>query len=380
MPAYAELQVTSNFSFLRGASHPEELVVQAQALGLAGIALTDRNSLAGIVRAHQQAKELGLRCLVGCRLDLACGTSLLCWPTDRPAYARLSSLLTHGKRQAAKGGCTLTLDDVLAHDEGQVMALLPPEDPDASFAALARRLRQRWTRLYLVLTHRYAGDDVRRLADIADLARTTGLRPLATNDVHYHHPDRRPLQDVVTCIRGHARIAEAASLLFPNAERHLKPPAEMARLFRDCPHALESSLEILEACRFSLDELAYDYPIQADYDGRTPDQELARRAWSGAAWRYPGHLPAKVEQLIRHELALIAKLRYAPYFLTVHDIVEYARSPRHPLPGPRLGRQLGRLLRPGRHRGRPVPRRPPVRALRLGRARRAARHRRRFRA
>ena len=326
IPDYAELQVTSNFGFLRGASHPEELVVQAQALGLAAIALTDRNSLAGIVRAHQQAESSGVRFLVGCRLDLACGTSLLCWPTDRPAYARLSSLLTRGKRLAAKGGCTLTLEDVLAHDEGQLFALLPPETPDTAFVELARRLRQRWRQLYLVLSHRYAGDDAERLARLAELARDTGARPLATNDVHYHHPDRRPLQDVVTCIREHARIAEAAPLLFTNAERHLKPPEEMARLFRDHPQALESSLEIVERCRFSLGELAYDYPVQDLYDGRTPDQELERRVLAGAAWRYPGHLPAKVERQLRHELELIAKLRYAPYFLTVHDIVAYARS------------------------------------------------------
>ena len=326
MPAYAELQVTTNFAFLRGASHPEELVVQAQVLGLAGIAVTDRNSLAGVVRAYQQAKELDFRFLVGCRLDLTDGTSLLCWPTDRPAYARLSSLLTLGKRRAAKAGCTLTLDDVLGHDDGQVFALIPPEAPDAGFATLARRLRRHWRRLYLVLTHRYAGDDAGRLRDLADLAGAAGLRPLATNDVHYHHPDRRPLQDVVTCIREHVRIADAAPLLFPNAERHLKPPEEMARLFRDCPQALESSIEILERCRFSLKELAYDYPVQDSYDGRTPDQELARRAWAGAGRHYPGQIPPKVEAQIRHELALIAELRYAPYFLTVHDIVEYARS------------------------------------------------------
>ncbi|MFL5002849.1 MAG: error-prone DNA polymerase [Xanthobacteraceae bacterium] len=255
------------------------------------------------------------------------GTSLLCWPTDRPAYARLSSLLTHGKRLAAKGGCTLTLDDILAHDEGQVFALVPPPDaPDPSFVALARRLRRRWQRLYLVLSHRYAGDDAERLGRLAELARDTGLRPLATNDVHYHHPDRRPLQDVVTCIREHARIVDAAPLLFANAERHLKPPAEMARLFRDYPQALESSLEIAERCRFSLGELAYDYPIQASYEGRTPDQELERRVFAGAEERYPDHLPEKVGRLLRHELELIAALRYAPYFLTVHDIVRYARS------------------------------------------------------
>ena len=327
MPAYAELQITSNFGFLRGASHPAELVVQAQALGLAGLALTDRNSLAGIVRAHAQAKASDIRFLVGCRLDLVDGTSLLCWPTDKPAYARLSSLLTHGKRLAAKGGCMLTLDDLLGHAEGQVLALLPPATPGAAFAELARRLRGQWgCRLYLALSHHHAGDDAQRLADLAGFARDAGIKPLATNDVHYHHPDRRPLQDVLTCIRAHRRITDAASLLFANAERHLKPPAEMARLFEDHPQALASTLEIVERCRFSLTELAYDYPVRADYDGRTPDEELAGRSFAGAGERYPGHLPAKVERQLRHELELIRQLRYAPYFLTVHDIVRFARS------------------------------------------------------
>jgi error-prone DNA polymerase len=311
--AFAELQITSNFGFLRGASHPEELVVQAQALGLAGLALTDRNSLAGIVRAHQQAEASGLRFLVGCRLDLVDGTSLLCWPTGKPAYARLSSLLT--------------LEDVLAHDAGQVFALLPPETPDAAFAELAARLHRRWQRnLYLALSHRYAGDDAPRLAELGRLARGIGIKPLATNDVHYHHPDRRPLQDVLTCIREHTKIQAAAPLLFANAERHLKSPGEMARLFRDHPDAIESTLEIVERCRFSLGELAYDYPTRDSYDDRTPDQELARRTWAGARERYPDRVPEKVERLIRRELELIRELRYAPYFLTVHDIVLYARS------------------------------------------------------
>ena len=325
--AYAELQVTTNFCFLRGASHPEELVATARDLGLAAIAVTDRNSLAGVVRAHQQAVATGLRLVVGCRLDLSEGISLLCWPTDRAAYARLSSLLTHGKRQAAKGGCVLTLDDVLAHDEGQVLALIPPETPDPTFAGLARRLAPRWRhRLHLVLNHRYAGDDAARLGRLGELARDCGIRPLATNDVHYHHPGRRPLQDVLTCIREHVRIADASALLAANAERHLKPPEEMARLFRDHPDALAAGLELLARCRFSLAELAYDYPVPDGYDGRTADQELARRVAAGAARRYPDGVPAKVARQLAHELELIARLRYAPYFLTVDDIVAYARG------------------------------------------------------
>ena len=325
--AYAELQVTSNFSFLRGASHPEELVEQAQALGLAGLALTDRNSLAGVVRAHAKAGELGLRFVVGCRLDLSDAPSILCWPTDRPAYARLSSLLTLGKRRAGKGRCELTLADVLAHAEGQVVALVPPEEPVGDLAPLLRELGRCWgSDLHLALSHLYRGDDAERIGRLAELARVCGVRLLATNDVHYHVPGRRALQDVVTCIREGVTIAEAGGRLFANAERHLKAPAEMARLFAAWPEALESSLAITERCRFSLGDLAYDYPVRDDYDGRTPDEELERRAWAGTAWRYPDHLPEKVRALIARELDLIRQLRYAPYFLTVHDIVAFARS------------------------------------------------------
>ncbi|MDF1585635.1 error-prone DNA polymerase [Marinimicrococcus flavescens] len=325
--AYAELQTTSNFSFLRGASHPEELVERAHALGLAGLALTDRNSFAGLVRAHGRAKELGLRFVPGCRLDLVDGTALLCWPRDRAAYGRLSSLLTLGKRRAAKAACMLTLDDVLAHAEGQVMALLPPDAPGEAFAGLLRHLRSHLGRdLFLAASHLYRGDDAARIDLLAGMARDASVRLLATNDAHCHDPARRRLQDVLTCIREHCTIAEAGRHLFANAERHLKPPAEMARLFRAHPGALESSLEILERCRFSLDELAYDYPVQDAYEGRTPDEELARRTWTGAAERYPDHLPEKVRQLLARELELIAELRYAPYFLTVHDIVLFARS------------------------------------------------------
>jgi error-prone DNA polymerase len=327
MPAYAELQVTSNFSFLRGAAHPEELVERAHELGLAGLALTDRNSLAGVVRAHVKAKELGVRFVVGCRLDLEGGTSLLCWATDRPAYARLSSLLTLGKRRAAKAECRLALADVEAHAEGQLLALVPSERPDAAFADLAAHLGRRWRRrLWLAVSHRYGGDDAARIERLAALAREVRVPPLATNDVHYHVPERRALQDVVTCIREHTTLVAAGGRLLPNAERHLKPPAEMARLFRRHPEALEASLEILERCRFSLDELAYDYPVRESYDGRTPQEELARRTWLGAEARYGGAVPEKVRRALAHELALIAELGFAPYFLTVDDIVSFARA------------------------------------------------------
>src|SRR5580700_2989134 len=240
---YAELQVTSNFSFLRGASHPDELVRQAALFGFAAIAITDRNSLAGIVRAHQAAKETGIRLIVGVRLDLRDGTSLLAFPEDRAAYGRLTTLLTLGKRRAPKGECHLDYGDVVAHGAGLVVALLPPEGADrvslAAHRETAARLAADFTgRAYLVVHHLYRGDDARRLARLAEIARTTGLKLLAAGDVLYHTPERRPLQDVLTCIREHCTIREAGFRLAANAERHLKPPREMARLLRGQEEAL----------------------------------------------------------------------------------------------------------------------------------------------
>ena len=327
MPAYAELEVTTNFSFLEGASHPEELVERAHELGLAALAVTDRNSLAGVVRAHVTAKRLGLRFLVGARIDLEDAPSVLLWPTDRKAYGRLCSLLTEGRRRAPKGSSSLRLEDLLAHAEGQLLAVLPPDAPDAVFAELLRRLRAALSdRLFLVAHFLYRGDDRERIDALADLAAATGGRLLATNAVLYHDPARRPLQDVLTCIREKVTLAEAGLRLEANAERHLKPPAEMARLFARWPEALEAGLAIARRCHFSLDELAYDYPVRESYEGRTPDEELVRRTREGAAERYPDHLPEKVKKLLEHELALVRELRYAPYFLTVHDIVRFARS------------------------------------------------------
>ncbi|MCX7630163.1 MAG: error-prone DNA polymerase [Geminicoccaceae bacterium] len=327
MPAYAELEVTTNFSFLEGASHPEELVERAEELGLSALAVTDRNSLAGVVRAHVTAKRVGLRFLVGARVDLEDAPSVLVWPTDRKAYGRLCSLLTEGRRRAPKGACSLLLADLLAHAEGQILGVLPPEEPDAAFAELLRRLHaELGDRLHLVAHFRYRGDDRERIDRLAELAVATGARLLATNAVLYHDPARRPLRDVLTCIRGKVTLAEAGLALEANAERHLKSPAEMARLFARWPQAIEAGLSIVARCRFSLDELAYDYPVQESYEGRTPDEELARRVREGARERYPDHLPEKVKKLLEHELALVRELRYAPYFLTVHDIVLFARS------------------------------------------------------
>ena len=319
---YAELQVTTNFSFLRGAAHPDELVVTAAALGHQAIAITDRNSLAGIVRAHHAAKEVGLRLVIGCRLDLRDGTSLLAFPEDRAAYGRLTRLLTLGKRRAPKGECHLDYADLVTHGDGQIVIVLPSEVEDF-VARIAADFRGR---AYLAAHHLYRGDDMRRLARLAALGEATELPLVATNDVLYHLPERRPLQDVLTCIREGCTIAEAGYRLAANAERHLKAPQEMARLFRGRVDTIERTLEIVERCRFSLDELRYEYPEEPGPEGQRPQQRLAELAWKGAAERFPEGVPDKVRGLIEHELQLIERLDYARYFLTVHDIVRFARQ------------------------------------------------------
>ena len=328
---YAELQAASNFSFLRGASHAEELVEEAARLGLAAIGIADRNTLAGAVRAHVAAKRAGIRLLTGARLDLADGASLLCYPRDRTAYGRLCRLLTLGQRRAGKGECVLHREDLLAHAEGQLLVALPPEHlcegARASFEAeLAGLHRAHDGPLYLAAHMLYRGGDRARLGRLAALAKRTGAPLLATNDVHYHRPERRPLQDVLTAVREHVTVAEAGWRLAANAERHLKDGAEIARLFRGHEEAVARSLEAASLCSFSLDELAYEYPDEPVPAGSTPQQHLEALAWKGAAWRYPDGIPEKVSAALRHELGLIGELDYAPYFLTVHDIVRFADS------------------------------------------------------
>jgi error-prone DNA polymerase len=325
MTDYAELQATSNFSFLRGASSPEELVVRAAQLGHAAFALTDCNTFAGIVRAHKAAKEMGIRFIVGCRLALRDGSSCLCFPIDRAAYGRLSRLLTLGKRRAPKAQCHLDYADLVAHGEGQILVALPPDVPDAAFAARLDNLAADFPgRIYLAAQHLYRGDDAKRLHRLAALAASVGVPLVATNDVLYHAPERRVLQDVVTCIREGCTIDAAGFRLAANAERHMKPAEEMCRLFRDHPDAVARTAEIAARCHFSLEELKYEYPDELAPAGTTPQQELVRLTWEGAARRYPDGIPDKIRTQIEHELNLIDKLKYAPYFLTVHDIVDFA--------------------------------------------------------
>jgi error-prone DNA polymerase len=330
---YAELHVASNFSFLRGASRPEDLVSTAALLGHTAAGISDRNTLAGVVRAHVAAKTVGIRLLVGARLDFEDGPSFLCYPFDRAAYGRLTRLLTRGKRRTTKGKCQLLLNDVLENGifecgRGQAMIVLAPDKLNADFRnALARARQQIKGDLYLAMNYLYHGNDKRRLAELALLGEQNHIPLLATNDVHAHIPERRPLQDVLTCIREGCTIKTAGFKLFANAERHLKPPAEMARLFRDYPDAIANTQKVVEACRFDLDEIKKtEYLVDQVPKGTTPQAELERLTWMGVDDRYPQGASDEVKQQIVRELALIAEQGYAPYFLTIRNIVHWARE------------------------------------------------------
>ncbi|EEE43213.1 error-prone DNA polymerase [Roseibium alexandrii] len=329
-PAYAELCAATNFSFLHGASHPEELVLQGAHLQLAALGICDRNSMAGVVRAHMAAKETGLKFVPGCRLAFLDGKpDLLYWPKDRGAYGTLTRLLTIGNRRAEKGACHLTLDDVSLLCPGSPAALiLPPglPDPDPVLKVL-EKLKSRFegTLRLAVALHRKA-EDRRRLALARNITHTAGVPMLAINDTLYHAPDRRPLQDVLTCIRLHERLETAGRQLQQNAERHLKPAEEILRLFESDPAPLHESLKILQEVQFSLDDLRYEYPEEPAGESASPQAELERLTLEGAKRRYPEGVPNKIRSTIDHELKLVADLDYAPYFLTVYDIVRFART------------------------------------------------------
>ncbi|HNO79668.1 MAG TPA: error-prone DNA polymerase [Phycisphaerae bacterium] len=328
---YAELCVTSNFTFLTGASHPDEFVCQAAQLGYHAIAITDHNSLAGIVRAHVAAKEVGIPLLVGCRLVFSepDWLQVLAYPTDRQAYGRLCRLLTVGKRRAPKGQCFLTLDDLVEHNAGLLAVVLVPMGFDVDASETLRTLRRVFDgdRLSMALTHAYGPEDEKRIDRVCTLAGKHRIPLAAINDVYYHTPERKSLQDVVTCIRSGCSLADAGFRLFPNGERYLKAPDEMARLFTNRREAIARTVAIAEQVRrFNLDELRYEYPDETCPSNMKPMDYLRQLAWEGADHRYPDGVPQKVCKQIEHEFSLIEELEYARYFLTVHDIVAFARS------------------------------------------------------
>jgi error-prone DNA polymerase len=323
---FVELGVTTPFSFLRGASDAIELAMRAYELGMDAIGVADRNTLAGVVRMHSAAKGAKMRPLIGCRLDLADAPSLLAYPIDREGYGRLSRLLSLGKMRSDKGECDISLAEVAELAEGIAFIAVPGDDFDA-FAHELPGLKEALPSLaHVAAAHCYRGDDLTRIERLDRLARGIGGTILATNDVHYHAPEKRPLQDVMTCIREKTTIREAGFLLHANAERQLKGPEEMARLFARWPHAISATREFADAIRFSLDELRYEYPRETVPEGRTPQQHLEHLTWQGAHQRWGEAIPYKVLTQLNHELKLIERLDFARYFLTVHDIVAFARS------------------------------------------------------
>ena len=386
---FVELGLVSCFSFLRGASDAVDLVLAAHMLGYDALGIADVNSMAGVVRIHTEAKTLKLRPVIGCRIETVEGLAFLAYPEDRAAYGRLCRLISAGRMQTLsgewqdKGVCEIDLALLAGHSEGVQLILLPPDDLEAEltiavpsnviplplaggvrggserselgdgptpnpsrkregsyitrsfgttpftapFADLLPHLvRQLSTLKHLAASYLYRGDDIARIGRLDELARAHGLGLLATNDVHYHAPERRALQDVMTAIRHKTTVAKAGHLLHPNAERHLKSPAEMQRLFARWPHAIRAAREVADACRFSLDELRYEYPEEIYPDGQSPQQFLESEVWQGAGRRYAEGVPETVRQTLERELALIAKLDLARYFLTIKDIVDFARG------------------------------------------------------
>ena len=367
MTPYAELCVTSNFTFLTGASHPEELVTRAAELGLVAVAITDRNSLAGVVRAYSALKELKRlaeepadhgapirgqarsdpssrraiapetpapviaalpRLIVGARLVLTDSvTEWVALPTDVAAYARLSRLLSLGKRRAPKGECHLTRADLIDWGKGLILIALPPDpmtgaDPRAEITPISSVFPGQ---CFVGAAPRYDGQDQPRLDRLAQLCQVSGLPMVAVGDVLLHRAARRPLADVLTCLRLGITIDAIGTHRLPNGERRLKSGNEMARLFHRYPAALRRSIDIADRCAFSLDQLRYQYPDEAS-NGEPAQDRLERLTREGLAWRYPAGPPPKIVHRVEKELRLIREVAYAPYFLTVYDIVAFARS------------------------------------------------------
>jgi error-prone DNA polymerase len=373
MTAYAELHCKTNFSFLEGASHAEELAATVRTLGYRALAVTDRDSLAGVVRAHVAAKEQGIKLIVGAELHFNDAPPVVVWAPDRRTYGRLCRLITAGRRRAEKGSCDLSFADLAAHADGLIAGVIL--SPEGATQLSPGREREPWVtgtqnplspegatqpvpccvapsglrsflgpgtnaapsglrqfrdlfgdRAYLLAELFRGPDDARRLDELQRLSRETGLPLLAANDVHYHSPARLPLHDVLTAIRTGATVATAGDALFLNAERHLRPMDEIVAAFAAASDAIARTIEVADRCTFTLDELRYEYPEELVPAGRTPAEYLAELTWKGATERYPGGIPDEIRRLVEHELVLIRELQYEAYFLTVHDLVRFAKS------------------------------------------------------
>ncbi|HYB65400.1 MAG TPA: PHP domain-containing protein, partial [Steroidobacteraceae bacterium] len=323
LPRYAELHCLSNFTFLRGASHPHELVERADALGYSALALTDECSVAGVVRAHMAARNRSLKLIVGAEFRLVCGLKLAALAIDRGGYGRLCRLITRARRAAVKGQYTLSRADLeAAAPEGCFILWVPGPRIEAGEA---RWLAERFPgKLRIAVELLRGGEDRARLAQLTSLGAELGVPLLASGDVHMHVRARRRLQDALTAIRLNVPVAQVGSKLYQNGERYLREPERLARLYP--PELLEAAAELADGCHFSLDELRYEYPREIVPPGETPAGYLRRLTYEGAGRRWPGGIPETERTAIEHELALIGELGYEPYFLTVYDVVAYARS------------------------------------------------------
>ncbi|HEX8482809.1 MAG TPA: PHP domain-containing protein, partial [Allosphingosinicella sp.] len=328
---YIELQAFTHFSFLRGVSSAEEMFAAAALLGYPAIGIADRHTVGGLVKALRAADETGVRLISGCRLDLMDGAGLLVWPESRAGWSRLTRLLTAGKSRidrarGEKGQCFLHWEDVSAWSEGLVAALVPDEADGATETALAQMRDIFGDRAHLALTHRRRPGDMVRLHALDALARRHGVRPLATGGVLYDSPDRRMLQDVVTAIRHKCTIDDLGFRRERFADRHLKGAEEMERRFAAFPDAIRATADIAQRCTFSLRELSYQYPDEIVMTGRSPQEALERLTRAALAEKFPEGPPRSHSDLLEKELRLVEKLEYAPYFLTVNSVVQFARS------------------------------------------------------
>jgi error-prone DNA polymerase len=341
LPAYAELQCKTNFSFLEGGSHADELVQQAVRWGYRALAVTDRASLSGIVRAHGAAKGTGLKLIVGAHLEPTDALPIILWAPDRPSYGRLARLITVGRRRAAKGECELSLDDLAAHAEGLLAGVLPLHACEQGQKSLGIYRELFADRIYLLAPLHYGPQDAELLQIWQTLSRQTQIPLVASGDVHYHVAERQLLQEVLTATRLGTTVAELREQRFFNAERHLRSRETLAEIYRTAPELLARTCEIADRCNFSLDELRYEYPEELAPAGQASGRQASGRqasgrqapveflkdlTWQGAHWRYPQGIPPKVSQLLDHELKLIEDLQYEAYFLTVWDLVHFARS------------------------------------------------------
>lgn len=361
--AFVELGLATCFSFLRGASDARDLILAAQALGYDAVGIADANTLAGVVRLHTDAEAVNIRPVIGCRIETVEGPAFLAYPRNRAAYGRLCRLISMGRMQTlsgewqAKGVCEIDLAMLANHAEGLHLVLIPPADLDQAFTLqtesnvyafpggeapvyppttnsisssfsdlIPRLVHSLPTMRHLAASYLYVGDDIARIERLNMLARSSGLGLLATNDVLYATPARRPLQDVMTAIRHKTTVAKAGHLLQPNAERHLKSPQEMVRLFERWPDAIAATREVADSCQFNLRELRYEYPEEICPEGHDPQSWLEMQTWEGARGRYLGDMPDGVAETLRRELDLIGKLDLATYFLTIKDIVDFARN------------------------------------------------------